>query len=148
MKERNKYINFKVASLTDSLHFLLSSGTKLIQFEIQIHRELHRQYRDILCTLHLVPPLVRSYAIIVQYQNQEIDIGIMCVFNSVISSHDQNCVTTATIKIQDYSVTTSIPLMLPLKPIPTPFSPPTLTPNNHQLVLHLYNFVTLRILHE
>lgn len=47
---------------------------------------------------------VTFYKIIVQYQNREIDIDVMCIYSISLFSLVQICITTTTVKIQNYSI--------------------------------------------
>lgn len=75
------------------------------------------------------PPIVTFYLVTVQYQNQNFDIGTMCIYSTVIWSQGLFCVITTVIKIQNYSFTTKSSFMLITSSLPKSQSFPTI-PNS------------------
>lgn len=74
------------------------------------HRSCKNSTKKFPCILHPVSP--DGYILCnLWLQKLEIDIGILCVYSCAILSHVYICVTTTT-KIQNFSMTTKISLML------------------------------------
>ena len=72
------------------------------------------------------------YVTIIQHQNQEVDIGTVCVYPFFVFYHLLNHAAPTTIKTQNCSITRRPPWGSPFKVIPTP---PLFTTSNPQQLL-------------